>query len=105
MENWYALYAPKDTPRAVIARLGAAAISAIQLPDIAQVIEKSTALVPIGADGDAARARRTCCAFPKPAGKAPTRYAPACARRAAHASSCAIPATETQQAIAAARLA
>lgn len=57
MENWYALYAPRDTPKAALARLTAAAISAIQLPEIAQVIEKSTALVPIGADGDGVRAR------------------------------------------------
>jgi tripartite-type tricarboxylate transporter receptor subunit TctC len=57
MENWYALYAPKDTPRPVLAKLTTAAISAIQLPEIAQVIEKSTALVPIGADGEAVRAR------------------------------------------------
>jgi tripartite-type tricarboxylate transporter receptor subunit TctC len=57
MENWYALYAPKDTPRPVLAKLTAAAIATIQLPEIAQVIEKSTALVPIGADGEAVRAR------------------------------------------------
>ena len=57
MENWYAIYAPKDTPRPVLAKLTAAAISAIQLPEIAHVIEKSTALVPIGADGEAVRAR------------------------------------------------
>jgi tripartite-type tricarboxylate transporter receptor subunit TctC len=57
MENWYALYAPKDTPRPVLAKLTATAISAIQLPEIAHVIEKSTALVPIGADGEAVRAR------------------------------------------------
>ncbi|MCC6533157.1 MAG: tripartite tricarboxylate transporter substrate binding protein [Burkholderiales bacterium] len=57
MENWYALYAPKDTPKPVLAKLTGAAIAAIQLPEIAQVIEKSTALVPIGADGDAVRVR------------------------------------------------
>jgi tripartite-type tricarboxylate transporter receptor subunit TctC len=57
MENWYALYAPKDTPKPALVKLTTAAISAIKLPDIAQVIEKSTALVPIGADGSAVHAK------------------------------------------------
>jgi tripartite-type tricarboxylate transporter receptor subunit TctC len=55
MENWYALYAPRDTPAPVVKQLSDAAISAIDLPDIKQTIEKLTGLIPLAGGSDALR--------------------------------------------------
>jgi tripartite-type tricarboxylate transporter receptor subunit TctC len=38
-EAWYALFAPKGTPKDVIARLAAAAIDAIRQPDVRARLE------------------------------------------------------------------
>jgi tripartite-type tricarboxylate transporter receptor subunit TctC len=55
MENWYALYAPRDTPAPIIARLSDAVIAAIALPDVKQIIEKSTGLIPLGGGSEQLR--------------------------------------------------
>jgi tripartite-type tricarboxylate transporter receptor subunit TctC len=55
MENWYALYAPRDTPAPIIARLAEAAQQAMALPDIRSAINKTTGLIPLAEGPDALR--------------------------------------------------
>lgn len=53
MENWYALYAPRDTPAPVVARLSEAAQQAMALPSVRQIIDRTTGLIPLGTDAAA----------------------------------------------------
>jgi tripartite-type tricarboxylate transporter receptor subunit TctC len=55
MENWYALYAPRDTPTPIVKQLSDAAIGAIELPEVKQTIEKMTGLIPLAGGSDALR--------------------------------------------------
>ncbi|HEX4410324.1 MAG TPA: tripartite tricarboxylate transporter substrate binding protein [Xanthobacteraceae bacterium] len=55
MENWYALYAPRDTPAPIIARLADAAKDALNLPDVRTAISKTTGLIPLGTGPDSLR--------------------------------------------------
>ncbi len=55
MENWYALYAPRDTPAPIIARLTKAAQQAMALPEVRQAISKTTGLIPLAEGPDALR--------------------------------------------------
>jgi tripartite-type tricarboxylate transporter receptor subunit TctC len=55
MENWYALYAPRDTPAPIIARLTEAAQQAVALPDVRESISKTTGLIPLAEGPDALR--------------------------------------------------
>ncbi len=58
MENWYAIYAPPTTPAAVIARLSDAIKAAMALPEVKNVIGKTSGLIPL-AEGPAALQRQT----------------------------------------------
>jgi tripartite-type tricarboxylate transporter receptor subunit TctC len=55
MENWYALYAPRDTSAPIIARLADATKTAMALPDVQQAIGKTTGLIPLGTGPDSLR--------------------------------------------------
>jgi tripartite-type tricarboxylate transporter receptor subunit TctC len=53
MENWYSIYAPHGTPSAIIARLTSAIRQGMALPEVQQVIEKTTGLIPLAKGPDA----------------------------------------------------
>jgi tripartite-type tricarboxylate transporter receptor subunit TctC len=53
MENWYAIYAPHGTPSPIITRLTEAIQQGMALPEIRQVIEKTTGLIPLAEGPDA----------------------------------------------------
>jgi tripartite-type tricarboxylate transporter receptor subunit TctC len=53
MENWYAIYAPHGTPSPIVARLTEAIRQGMALPEIRQVIEKTTGLMPLAEGPDA----------------------------------------------------
>lgn len=53
MENWYALYAPLNTPAPIIARLSEAVQAAMALPDVRQAISKTSGLIPLAEGPDA----------------------------------------------------
>lgn len=53
MENWYALYAPRDTPAPVISRLSKAVQTAMSLPEVSQVIAKTSGLTLLASDAEA----------------------------------------------------
>jgi tripartite-type tricarboxylate transporter receptor subunit TctC len=55
MENWYALYAPLNTPALIIARLSEAVLAAMALPEVRQVISKTSGLIPLAEGADALR--------------------------------------------------
>lgn len=55
MENWYAIYAPRDTPAPVIARLAEATKEAVNAPEVREAIGKTTGLIPLGTGPDALR--------------------------------------------------
>ena len=55
MENWYALYAPRETPAAIVARLADAVKQAMALSDVRQAISKTTGLIPLGTGPDSLR--------------------------------------------------
>jgi tripartite-type tricarboxylate transporter receptor subunit TctC len=55
MENWYAIYAPRDTPAPIIARLAEATKQAMALPEVRNAIDKTTGLIPLGDGPDALR--------------------------------------------------
>jgi tripartite-type tricarboxylate transporter receptor subunit TctC len=53
MENWYGLYAPRDTPAPIIARLSNAVQAAMALPEVKQVIGKTSGLIPLAGGAEA----------------------------------------------------
>jgi tripartite-type tricarboxylate transporter receptor subunit TctC len=55
MENWYALYAPRETPAPIVARLADAVKQAMALSDVRRAISKTTGLIPLGTGPDSLR--------------------------------------------------
>ena len=53
MENWYAVYAPPSTPAPIIARLSEAIKAAMALPEVKDVIGKTSGLIPLAGGPDA----------------------------------------------------
>lgn len=53
MENWYAVYAPPSTPVPTIARLSEAINAAMALPEVKDVIGKTSGLIPLAGGPDA----------------------------------------------------
>lgn len=58
MENWYAVYAPRETPAPIVAKLSAAIQKAMALSDIQQMVSKTSGLIPL-AEGPEALQKQT----------------------------------------------